>query len=232
MIRKLRLSPSRTVIFLTVIYLNAFILGAAIMGFEMLGSRYLYPLFGGSIFTWGALISTVLLSLMIGAFFGGQLADRSPSPVTLSALIFGAALYFFALPTLGTVFLEAIPDAVGYGWFGLLCAALLLNLVPISLFGVYTPFAVRLMLRSTAGSGRLVGQVGATQSMGSIVGTLVTTFVLVPWIGTRSITILFAVVVALSAASLFALRWVWDETSDGEEADRGDRGPVLAPDNA
>ncbi len=213
--RKLRLMSTKGRAFLAAIYINAFVLGAAIMGFEMLGSRYLNPLFGGSIFTWGALISTVLLSLMIGAFIGGHLADRSPSPVTLSFCIAGAALYFFALPTLGAGFFDTIPDIFGYDWGGLLVAALVLNLVPISLFGMFTPFAVRLMIRSTTGSGRLVGQVSAIQSFGSIVGTLVTTFVLIPWIGTRSITMLFGVVVALSAVSLFALKWLWEE-EDGD----------------
>ena len=86
------------------------------------------------------------------------------------------------------------------------------------------------MLRSTAASGRLVGQVGATQSFGSIAGTLVTTFVLVPWIGTRSITLLFGLVVALSALSLFALKWVWDETADSAGSQQSDG--TLARDSA
>ena len=43
-----------------------FLLGSVVMGYEMLASRYLFPYFGGSIGTWGALISTVLAALMFG----------------------------------------------------------------------------------------------------------------------------------------------------------------------
>ena len=72
-------SQLKLTLFLSTIYVNAFVLGAVIMGYEMLGSRYLSPYFGGDIYTWGALISTVLLSMMAGAYAGGHLADRYPS---------------------------------------------------------------------------------------------------------------------------------------------------------
>ena len=47
-----------------------FLLGSVVMGYEMLASRYLFPYFGGSIETWGALISTVLAALMFGYSLG------------------------------------------------------------------------------------------------------------------------------------------------------------------
>jgi len=59
------------------IYGAAFITGAIVMSFEMLGSRYLNPYFGSGIYTWAALISTVLLALTAGYFAGGVLADRT-----------------------------------------------------------------------------------------------------------------------------------------------------------
>ena len=44
--------------------------GEIVMSFEMLGSRYLNPYFGSSIYTWAALISTVLAALTAGYFLG------------------------------------------------------------------------------------------------------------------------------------------------------------------
>jgi hypothetical protein len=61
------------------IYIVAFLTGAIVMSFEMLGSRYLGPYFGSGIYTWAALISTVLAALCAGYFLGGSLADRYPS---------------------------------------------------------------------------------------------------------------------------------------------------------
>src|SRR5262249_59894643 len=62
------------------IYAVAFVTGAIVMSFEMLGSRYLNPYFGSGIYTWAALISTVLIALMAGYFLRGALADRTASP--------------------------------------------------------------------------------------------------------------------------------------------------------
>src|SRR5215207_10930844 len=70
------------------IYFAAFVTGAIVMSFEMLGSRYLAPYFGGGIYTWASLISTVLAALCVGYFLGGYLADRYPSPIVLGATVF------------------------------------------------------------------------------------------------------------------------------------------------
>lgn len=212
---KKRAPSSRArLVFLGTIYVNAFILGAVVMGYEMLGSRYLSPYFGGDIYTWGALISTVLMSLMLGAYGGGHLADRFPSTALLGALVASAGVFLFALPAFADPLFYFLSDAIYDVHVGVLIAAFLLNIVPITILGVYTPFAVRLMVRFSAGTGRLVGSVSALSTFGSIVGTLATTFLLVPSIGSRDITTLFGVITALSAASLFALKWIPKDLHD------------------
>ena len=75
-------TPSATAA--VVIYGAAFVTGAIVMSFEMLGSRYLNPYFGSGIYTWAALISTVLIALTAGYFLGGSLADRTASPAVLA----------------------------------------------------------------------------------------------------------------------------------------------------
>lgn len=208
-------APSRRTlaIYVGIIYVNAFLLGAVIMGYEMLGSRYLSPYFGGDIFTWGSLISTVLLSLMLGAYAGGHLADRYPSTTLLGGLVGLAALFFFALPVFADGFFLLLSDAIENVHVGVLVAAFLMNIVPVTVLGVYTPFAVRLMIAHSLGAGRLVGSVSAVSTFGSIVGTLATTFFLVPSIGSRDITTLFGVIAVLSAASLLILSRIWKDTA-------------------
>ena len=58
-------------VFPAFIYIVALITGAIVMSFEMLRSRYLHPYFGSGIYTWAALISTVLGALTAGYFLGG-----------------------------------------------------------------------------------------------------------------------------------------------------------------
>src|ERR1700759_5796854 len=79
--------------FRAAIYIAAFVTGAIVMSFEMLGSRYLNPYFGSGIYTWAALISTVLAALTAGYFLGGFVADRTVSAAVLRTII-GAAVPF------------------------------------------------------------------------------------------------------------------------------------------
>src|SRR5438552_9937630 len=85
--------------FAATIYLVAFVTGAIVMSFEMLGSRYLNPYFGSGIYTWAALISTVLLTLTIGYFLGGYLADRTASAAVLALTVIIGSVYLLALPS-------------------------------------------------------------------------------------------------------------------------------------
>src|ERR1700719_760640 len=81
------------------IYIAAFLTGAIVMSFEMLGSRYLGPYFGSGIYTWAALISTVLAALTAGYFLGGFIADRTASLAVLALTVIVGSLYLLALPS-------------------------------------------------------------------------------------------------------------------------------------
>src|SRR5258708_32203208 len=74
-------------LFRVVLYAGAFVTGGIVMSFEMLGSRYLNPYFGGGIYTWASLISTVLAALTLGYFAGGVVADRRPPVAVLGAAV-------------------------------------------------------------------------------------------------------------------------------------------------
>jgi spermidine synthase len=171
-----------------VIYVVAFITGGIVMSFEMLGSRYLNPYFGSGIYTWAALISTVLAALTLGYFLGGWLADRTASAIVLGMTVLIASLYFLALPTFSDALLELLLADIDDVRTGSLVASLAILLFPVTLLGMYSPFAIRLMLRSAERSGTVSGTVYGVSTAGSIVGTLGTTFFLIPLIGTKAIT--------------------------------------------
>src|SRR5712671_5202203 len=171
-----------------VLYAGAFVTGAIVMSFEMLGSRYLNPYFGSGIYTWASLISTVLAALTVGYFAGGVVADRRPSPRVLGAAVLIGSAFILALPSFSTAMLEALLDAIDDIKAGSLISAFVLMFFPVAFYGAYSPFAIRLMLRSTHASGGVSGGVYAISTAGSIVGTLGTTFLLIPAIGTRAIT--------------------------------------------
>jgi spermidine synthase len=177
-------------VFPAFIYIVAFITGAIVMSFEMLGSRYLNPYFGSGIYTWAALISTVLGALTAGYFLGGFIADRTVSAAVLGTIVGLASLYLLALPSFAEAILRFVSDVIDNVRLGSLYSALAIMFVPVALLGVYSPFAIRLVLRTTQHSGTISGVVYGVSTAGSIVGTLGTTFFLIPLIGTRAITLL------------------------------------------
>ena len=89
---------------------------------------------------------------------------------------------------------------------GSLAAAFAILFFPVTFLGMYSPFGIRLLLRSAQSSGTVSGTVYGISTVGSIVGTLGTTFYLIPTIGTRAITLtLGAAGIARPASSLIAL---------------------------
>ncbi len=187
------------------IYSIAFVTGAIVMSFEMLGSRYLNPYFGSGIYTWASLISTVLTALTAGYFLGGWLADRTASLTVLGLTVLVASIYMLVLPSFAAPLLEFLLADIDDVRTGSLVASLAILLFPVTFFGMFSPFAIRLMLRSARNSGMVSGTVYGVSTFGSIVGTLGTTFFLIPTIGTRAITLWLGAAGVVCALILLAL---------------------------
>jgi predicted membrane-bound spermidine synthase len=184
------------------IYVCAFLVGGVLMGFEMLGSRYLFPYFGGSIGTWASLISTVLCALAIGYFAGSAIVDRHPSQRTIAISILVAAAYLAFAPASADPVMSKILNELGDGPSATLLASTVLLLVPLTLLGTFSPIAVSILTRSADEAGRIAGLVYGVSTVGNVVGTLLTTFTLIPTIGSRAITYYFAAALACCAGIL------------------------------
>jgi predicted membrane-bound spermidine synthase len=111
-----------------------------------------------------------------------------------------------ALPTFSEPLLEVVLASIDDVRTGSLLAAFVVMFFPVTLYGVYSPFAIRLMLRSAQRSGVVSGTVYGVSTAGSIVGTLGTTFFLIPTIGTRAITLTLGAAGVICGLVLIALR--------------------------
>jgi spermidine synthase len=191
-----------------VIYLVAFVTGAIVMSFEMLGSRYLNPYFGSGIYTWASLISTVLAALCVGYFIGGIAADRYPSAAVLGATVLIGSGYILVLPLFSERIMELVLGAIDDVKAGSLAAAFVILFFPVTFLGMYSPFGIRLLLHSAQSSGRVSGTVYGVSTAGSILGTLGTTFFLIPAIGTRAITLTLGLAGVLSGLLLLLLPYL------------------------
>lgn len=192
--RRLALSPGWA---LTVVA-DVLTLGFVTLGFEMVASRILTPLFGSGIYTWATIISIVVGGLMAGYFAGGFVADRFPNFGLAAAIKFAAAGYLLVVFILTAGGLEGVIESVEGEIAALFVAGFVVCFPPLLVLGMYSPLSVRLLLRDPADAGKISGGLFAISSFGNIAGILITTFLLIPTIGTRTITGGFAVFLIVS----------------------------------
>lgn len=167
----------------------AFCAGAAALGLELSAARLLEPWFGNSQLVWAALISLVLAFLAGGAWLGGRLGDRHPSPPRLLVTVIAASLLIGLIPFVAPAVLRSTAQDLLAIEPALLLAAglavLLLLSLPVLLLGTVTPWAIRIALPSVEGGGKTVGRFYAAATLGSIAGTLAPVLWLIPAFGTR-----------------------------------------------
>ncbi len=162
----------------TGLFITAFITGAAVMIIEVMGSRVMGPYFGASLYIWTSLISVTLLSLALGYAVGGWIIDRYKNILSLvSFLIIAGCL------VIGTTYIRipVIEFSLGYDLrAGSLLASVILFGPQILLLGAITPQLSRLLTHDLDNLGKVVGGVYAISTIGSVIGTLVVGFVLIP----------------------------------------------------
>jgi spermidine synthase len=188
-----------------------FISGMTSLALEMCASRLLAAYFGTSLFIWANLIGLILVYLTVGYFIGGRLADRYPSEQVLCTITAMAALSISILPFISQVILtwsitglEHVSVSI---FFSSLLGTILLFAVPVTLLGLVSPFAIRLVTKEVGRSGKTSGSLYAMSTLGSILGAFLPVLWLIPAFGVRRTLLIFGVI--LFAASLWGLRSRW-----------------------
>jgi hypothetical protein len=126
--------------------------------------------------------------------------------VVIAVAVALAAVYLAVTPPVADAVMSSILESMGDGPVAILLASAMLCLVPLTLLGTFSPVAVRLLVRSTDEVGRVAGLVYGISTFGNVLGVLFTTFYLIPQMGSRAITYLFAGILAVCAVSLFLVR--------------------------
>jgi spermidine synthase len=182
-----------------ILEITVFVCGALVMIFEIIGSRILSPFIGTSTYVWTSLIGIILGALSLGYWLGGRIADRRPDKKVLGSVILAAGALVAATVLIKEVFLSSVGSAA----IGLELKAVIASLVlfgPASVcLGIVTPFAVRLKMTSLDNTGQTVGRLYALSTIGSIVGTFVAGFLLIPFVGSvRTLYMIAGTLMALS----------------------------------
>jgi spermidine synthase len=185
----------------------AFTGGLASLGIEFAAARLLAPFFGQSLFIWGTLIGLILIYLTIGYYAGGRLADRRPHPVLLFQLTAAASIWTALIPLISRPILSLAQTGFAELSAGLVLGSLIsvivLFAVPVILLGMVSPFVIRLRIRELETAGNAAGAVYALSTLGSILGTFLPVFWLIPTFGTRPTIYILAFL--LGSISAFGL---------------------------
>ena len=185
--------------------LTSFVCGAAVMVLEMAGARLLAPYLGTSIVVWTALIGVILASLSLGYWLGGRAGDKNPTARALAGIILMAAAFVLLAALVHTPLLGSLASAGLPLEASAIVAAMALFAIPSVLMGMVSPYIIQVKLLSYKDSARknhtgsVMGRFFALSTIGSIVGTFLGGYVLISWLGTR--TILYAVAGALALAA-------------------------------
>jgi hypothetical protein len=148
-----------------------------------------------------------MLSLSLGYLLGGKLSVNNPS-LTRFASIFGLGaillypLILFAEPVMEFIFLH-IEDPR----YGSLVASTFLFFLPTVILGMISPYSVRLLVTKVEESGKVAGTLYFVSTLGSAIGTLMTSFYFILWFEVNTVlTLLTLVLLGVAGVAVFVGR--------------------------
>ena len=192
--------------------LAEFFAGVSVMAVEIGANRLLAPYFSSSQIVWTIIIGTIMIAMALGNVYGGRSADKDPDPSRLFRRMLVAAVWIAAIPALGKYLIIGIAGLViftvsgNYLIWAALAACLIVFVFPLFLLGTTTPSLARYTMLSASDAGKSVGRLEAANTIGSILGTFLPTFVTIPAVGTSLTFIIFG-----GALLVLALIWLIPE---------------------
>ena len=192
------------------LYLTEFFSGVSVMAVELGASRLLAPYFSSSQIVWTIIIGTIMIAMALGNLYGGRAADKNPDPARLYRRILIAAVWIAAIPVVGKYVILGVSGllivtvSTNFLILAAFVSCMAVFVYPLFLLGTVTPCLVKATVESLDDSGRTVGRLGACNTVGSILGTFLPTFVTIPTVGT-SVTFLIFGGILLAIALVFFL---------------------------
>ena len=183
--------------------ITVFICGAIGMILELIAARVLSPYVGSSNLIWTTIIGVMLISMSIGYWLGGKRADKDPNINNLSTTILLGALATSLIPIFETVLVKnfaSISDNLVL--IALVTSAIIFG-IPSFVMATVSPFAVKLRDKEYSNVGEISGRTSSLSTIGSIFGTFLAGFFLIPTFGVRAIIFGTTVVLLILAIALY-----------------------------
>ena len=214
------------------LYLTEFFAGMSVMAVELGASRLLAPYFSSSQIVWTIIIGTIMIAMALGNIYGGRSADKDPDPDRLYRRIVIAGLWIALIPVAGKYMIILIAGAVIFAVntnfliIAAFAACMIIFVFPLFLLGTVTPSLAKYTMDGLDDNGSIVGRLGAANTIGSIIGTFVPTFISIPAVGTSVTFLIFAGILLVLALIYFVGRGKRNGSpeDEGEEPGEGAKG--------
>lgn len=150
---------------------------------EILAGRLVAPYVGVSLESFTAIIGTVLAGIAAGAAAGGWFADRlDPRGLIGPSVIVGGVLVWLSVPIV-----RWLGPSMGSSPAEIVFLSAAAFLLPAAMLSAVSPMVAKLSLTSVEETGAVVGGLSAAGTLGALVGTFMTGFVLVAVAPVRTI---------------------------------------------
>jgi len=185
------------------LYMTEFFAGVSVMAVELGASRLLAPYFSSSQIVWTIIIGTIMIALALGNIWGGRAADKDPNPDKLYLRLIIAAVWIGLIPLVGKYVVIGISGLLvlavdtNFLIIAAFVSCIVIFFYPLFLLGTVTPSLVKYTMESMEDSGKTVGYMESFNTVGSILGTFLPTFVTIPAVGTSVTFLIFAAVLLL-----------------------------------
>ncbi len=180
------------------LYLTEFFAGMSVMAVELGASRLLAPYFSSSQIVWTIIIGTIMIAMALGNIYGGKSADKDPNPDKLYKRIIIAAVWIALIPVVGKLVIMLVSGLLiftvsnNFLIIAAFVSCMVIFVFPLFLLGTVTPSLVKYSVDSLDDNGKTVGYLNASNTIGSIIGTFVPTFISIPAVGTSITFLIFA----------------------------------------
>lgn len=180
-------------------YAITFIASFCSLVIEMVAGRILAPFVGVSLYTWTSIIGVILAGISIGAYIGGKLVDRFPHRRTLAILLFLSGVAALSIiPLARSIADYRFPFSLMWRIFTITA---IIFFIPGCILGTISPVVVRLTLQSLNKAGNVIGKIYAFSTLGAIIGTFATGFLLISWLSTRNIIFVMGIVLIITSVA-------------------------------
>ena len=194
------------------LYITEFFAGMAVMAVELGASRLLAPYFSSSQIVWTIIIGTIMIAMALGNVAGGKWADKDADPAKLFRRILISAVWIAFIPVIGKYIILAITGiliftvSTGLLIWSSLIACMVIFVFPLFLLGTVTPSLIKYTISDIEESGSVAGRLGACNTIRSIIGTFLPTFVTIPSVGTGITFLIFSGVLLVLGLLFFISR--------------------------